>query len=84
MSSEKIKKNVAISILKEVEIDEVISFYNRIYNETRTREKFVWEFHNAPSGEAIYVVANAVHQKAKKPQVQKLENPLESQKDFPF
>lgn len=57
MSSEKIKKNVAISILKDVEIDEVISFYNRIYNETRTREKFVWEFHNAPSGKAIYVVA---------------------------
>ncbi|HTY38283.1 MAG TPA: 4Fe-4S dicluster domain-containing protein [Bacteroidota bacterium] len=33
---------------------------------------------------AIYVVANAVHQKAKKPEVQKLENPLETQKDFPF
>ena len=33
---------------------------------------------------AIYVVANAIHQKARKPQVQKLENPLESQKDFPF
>ena len=33
---------------------------------------------------AIYVVANSVHQKAKKPQVQKLENPVESQKDFPF
>ena len=33
---------------------------------------------------AIYVVANDVHQKAKKPQVQKLENPLETQKDFPF
>jgi ferredoxin len=33
---------------------------------------------------AIYVIANAVHQKAKKPVVQKLENPLESQKDFPF
>jgi ferredoxin len=33
---------------------------------------------------AIYVVANTVHQKAQKPQVQKLENPLESQKDFPF
>jgi ferredoxin len=33
---------------------------------------------------AIYVVANTVHQKAKKPPVQKLENPLESQKDFPF
>lgn len=33
---------------------------------------------------AIYVVANNVHQKAKKPQVQKLENALESQKDFPF
>jgi ferredoxin len=33
---------------------------------------------------AIYVVANTVHQKAKKPPVQKLENPVESQKDFPF
>ncbi len=33
---------------------------------------------------SIYVVANAVHQKAKKPEVQKLENPLESRKDFPF
>ena len=33
---------------------------------------------------AIYVLANVVHQKAKKPQVQKLENPLETQKDFPF
>jgi len=33
---------------------------------------------------AIYVVANAVHQVAKKPQIQKLDNPLESQKDFPF
>ena len=33
---------------------------------------------------AIFVVANTVHQKAKKPEVQKLENPLESQKDFPF
>ena len=33
---------------------------------------------------AIYVVANAVHQKAKKPPVEKLENPLETQKDFPF
>jgi len=33
---------------------------------------------------AIYVVANTVHQKAKKPPVQKLENQLELQKDFPF
>jgi ferredoxin len=33
---------------------------------------------------AIYVVANPVHLKAKKPQIQKLENPLENQKEFPF
>ncbi|MCX6133753.1 MAG: 4Fe-4S binding protein [Ignavibacteriales bacterium] len=33
---------------------------------------------------AIYVVANAVHQKAKKPQEQKLEKLIDSQKDFPF
>jgi len=33
---------------------------------------------------AIYVVANPVHLKAQKPKVEKLENPLEDQKDFPF
>ncbi len=33
---------------------------------------------------AIYVVANPVHLKAQKPKVEKLENPLEIQKDFPF
>jgi ferredoxin len=33
---------------------------------------------------AIYVIANTVHLKAKKPPVQKLENALETQKDFPF
>ena len=33
---------------------------------------------------AIYVVANQVHLKAQKQKVEKLENPLEDQKDFPF
>lgn len=33
---------------------------------------------------AIYVIANPVHLKAQKPKVEKLENPLENQKDFPF
>ena len=33
---------------------------------------------------AIYIVANPVHLKAQKPKVEKLENPLENQKDFPF
>jgi formate hydrogenlyase subunit 6/NADH:ubiquinone oxidoreductase subunit I len=33
---------------------------------------------------AIYVIANPVHLKAQKPKVEKLENPLEDQKDFPF
>lgn len=33
---------------------------------------------------AIYVNANAVHLKAKKPQIQKIENTLKSNQDFPF
>lgn len=33
---------------------------------------------------AIYVNANVVHLKAKKPQIQKIENTLKSNQDFPF
>lgn len=42
--------------------------------------------HSCPTTprKAIYVVANAVHQKAKKPPVQKLEEAIEKSKDFPF
>ena len=50
-------KNIEISLLQESEVDEVILFYNVTYNQTRNREKFYWEFNDAPAGKAIYVVA---------------------------
>ena len=50
-------RKVEISLLQESEIDEVIAFYNNIYKTDRTREKFIWEFLEAPAGKAIYVIA---------------------------
>jgi ferredoxin len=42
--------------------------------------------HSCPTTprKAIYVVANPIHQKAKKPPVQKLEEPIDKSKEFPF
>lgn len=37
--------------------ENINSFYNRIYNENRTLEQFLWEFHNCPFGKSIYVIA---------------------------
>jgi len=51
------KKNIEISLLQDVDIDEVIRFYNSIYKSNRTREKFDWEFSDAAAGKAIYVIA---------------------------
>lgn len=50
-------KNIEIALLNDSEIDEVILFYNLLYKGKRDKEKFVWEFYNAPAGKAIYVVA---------------------------
>ncbi len=52
-----IKKQVEVALLQEKDIDELLVFYNRLYNENRTREKFTWEFFNAPAGKALYVIA---------------------------
>lgn len=51
------KKNIEVSLLKDSEIKEVNDFYNLIYKENRNKEKFLWEFYNAPAGKAIYVIA---------------------------
>lgn len=51
------KKNIEISLMKESEIEAVISFYNDLYKDNRTKEKFVWEFFHTPAGQAIYVIA---------------------------
>ncbi|MFZ1676711.1 MAG: GNAT family N-acetyltransferase, partial [Saprospiraceae bacterium] len=51
------KKNIAISLLQDVDIPELLDFYNLINNDNRDKEKFLWEFYNAPAGKAIYVIA---------------------------
>ena len=57
MNSRMMNKNIAISILNNSDIPEVIQFYNRIYKENRNEEKFKWEFFSAPAGKAIYIIA---------------------------
>jgi hypothetical protein len=50
-------EEIIIRLITEADIDYVNEFYNRNYNATRTKEKFLWEFMGSPSGPAIYVVA---------------------------
>ncbi len=56
-----VNTNIVISLLQDSEIDEVVNFYNLIYGENRTKEKFIWEFYEAPAGKAIYVVARDIN-----------------------
>lgn len=37
--------------------ENINAFYNRIHQTNRTMEQFVWEFHDAPDGQSIYVIA---------------------------
>ncbi len=53
-------QNIEISLLKESEIEEVKNFFNFITNGYRDKEKFNWEFKDAPAGKAIYVIAKDV------------------------
>src|ERR1039457_4067477 len=57
------KKNIAILLLEDSDINEVVDFHNLIYKDNRTREEFIWEFYKAPAGKAIYVVAKDVETK---------------------
>jgi len=52
-----VNKNIQITLLKSSEIEELLVFYNFLYKDNRTKEKFLWEFHDAPAGKAIYVIA---------------------------
>jgi len=54
------KKNIEIVLLKDNEIEELNNFYNSIHKVNRDKEKFVWEFVNAPAGKAIYVIAKDI------------------------
>jgi len=41
----------------ESDYEQINNFFNRIYSKNRTIEKFRWEFHNAPAGKSIYIIA---------------------------
>lgn len=55
------KNTIDISLLKDLDINKVNEFHNSIYKDDRDVSKFVWEFHNAPAGPAIYVIAKDVN-----------------------
>lgn len=44
-------------LANEQDYEKINSFYNRIYQSNRTIEQFFWEFHDAPFGHSIYVIA---------------------------
>lgn len=48
---------VTCRLATESDYEHINNFYNRIYAANRTIEQFYWEFHNAPDGHSIYVVA---------------------------
>jgi N-acetylglutamate synthase-like GNAT family acetyltransferase len=41
----------------EADYTRINDFYNRIYKSARTTKQFYWEFHNAPDGRSIYIIA---------------------------
>ena len=49
--------DLEIRILKQSDIEEVITFYNSIYQSKRSRSYFNWLFLESPFGPAIYVIA---------------------------
>lgn len=53
--------NISYTLLNESDINHVNDFYNRIYRENRTYEKFFWEFFSGPAGKAVYIVARNIN-----------------------
>ncbi|MCX8081672.1 MAG: GNAT family N-acetyltransferase [Bacteroidia bacterium] len=48
---------VTYRIAEDSDYVKINEFHNRIYGKQRTMEQFLWEFHDAPYGKAIYVIA---------------------------
>jgi len=48
---------IAYRIATESDYQNINDFHNRIYKKTRTLDQFYWEFHNAPAGKSIYIIA---------------------------
>jgi hypothetical protein len=41
----------------ESDYPRINDFHNKLYQTSRTIEEFYWEFHNAPAGNSIYIIA---------------------------
>ena len=48
---------VTYRLANENDYENINSFHNRIYKTNRTIEQFLWEFHDCPFGNSIYVIA---------------------------
>jgi hypothetical protein len=44
-------------IARESDYQSINDFHNRLYGTHRTLEQFYWEFHNAPAGKSVYIIA---------------------------
>ncbi|MCE2712269.1 MAG: GNAT family N-acetyltransferase [Cryomorphaceae bacterium] len=48
---------VTFRLASENDYEKINDFHNRIYGKSRTMEQFRWEFHDAPDGSSVYVIA---------------------------
>ncbi len=48
---------VKYRLATETDYENINNFHNRIYKSNRSMDQFYWEFHNAPFGKSIYVIA---------------------------
>lgn len=48
---------IGYRLATEKDYKNINDFHNRIYRSDRTIEQFYWEFHNAPAGPSIYIIA---------------------------
>ena len=48
---------ITYRLATEKDYKNINDFHNRIYKSDRTIEQFCWEFHDAPAGHSIYIIA---------------------------
>src|SRR5882757_10267707 len=58
--------NIQIRLMRDADIGDVNEVYNSAYGNIRPRAFFEWEFLHAPSGRAVYVIAEDLERKGNK------------------
>lgn len=48
---------ISYRLARENDYVKINDFHNRMYGKSRTIEQFRWEFHDAPAGSSVYVIA---------------------------